>query len=92
MKQYIKTANWLLLSLVMLTNLVFPLPALFAWILIVGEIGSGLAILARWKMKQIVIIPVIIVLVATFTAQLGDWINMALHLLVVTNYLLLLEE
>jgi len=64
-------------------------PALWAWILIIGEIGSGAAILVGWNLKKIVWIPAIILVIATFTAQWGDWVNMLIHLALASNYLLL---
>lgn len=69
-------------------------PMFWAWILIIAEIGSGVAILARWKLKYLAYIPVIILAVAIlFTAvkwsALGqtNWTNVLFHLIAIVNYL-----
>jgi uncharacterized membrane protein YphA (DoxX/SURF4 family) len=64
-------------------------PAFWAWVLIIGEIGSGAAILARWNLQKVVWIPAIILVVATFTVQWTSWTNMLIHLALASNYLLL---
>ena len=48
----------------MLGAIGFPAPTFFAWILILAELGAGIAILARWKLEKIVWLPIIIVLAA----------------------------
>ncbi|MCR4327286.1 MAG: DoxX family protein [Nanoarchaeota archaeon] len=73
----------------MLTGMGFPAAAFFAWVLIIGEIGSGVAIFARWKLKYVVYIPMIILLVATFAVHWGNWSNVLLHLVAVSSYWLL---
>lgn len=73
----------------MLSSFGFPVPVFFAWVLIIAEIGSGVAILAKWKLKYVVWLPMIILLVATFTANWGNWTGMLLHLLAVSNYWML---
>jgi hypothetical protein len=69
---------------------------LWAVILIVGEIGSGLSILARWKLKYVKYIPVIIlgVVVLTMTikwSSIGQtsWSSLLFHLIAISNYLML---
>lgn len=48
----------------MLQGIGFVIPTFFAWLLIIAEIGSGIAILAKWNLKYATIIPAVIVLVA----------------------------
>ena len=71
-------------------------PLFWAWILILGEIGSGLAILGRWKLKYIAIIPVIILTIAVLTSTIKwsaigntNWSNLIFHLIAIFNYLML---
>jgi uncharacterized membrane protein YphA (DoxX/SURF4 family) len=61
-------------------------PMFWAWVLILAEILSGIAILARWKLKYVVWFPIIILLVAAFTVHWGNWSNFILHIAAVTNY------
>lgn len=72
----------------MLTELGFPAAAFFAWVLIIGEIASGIAILANWKLEYVVAIPVIILVVAAFTAHIGSIPNLILHIAAASNYVL----
>jgi uncharacterized membrane protein YphA (DoxX/SURF4 family) len=60
-------------------------PMFWAWILILSEIVFGIAILANWRLKYTVIPPMIILLVATFTVQWGNWSSVLLHLIAVSN-------
>lgn len=71
-------------------------PMFWAWVLIVGEIGSGIAILARWKLKYVSIIPVIIIGVAILTSTINwsvmgktNWTNLIFHAIALVNYLML---
>ena len=73
----------------MLTGFSFPLPIFFAWVLIIAEIGSGVAILAKWNLRYVVWFPIIILVIATFIANWGNWSGMILHLAVASNYWLL---
>ena len=73
----------------MLAGFGFPMPTVFAWILIIAEIVSGILILAKWQLKYVVYVPMIILVVATFTAHLGNYSNMLIHLVLVSNYWLL---
>jgi len=72
----------------MLAGLGFPAAGVFAWILILAEIGAGVALLANWQVKHIVWLPIVILVVATFTAHLGNYPNMLVHLTLASNYLL----
>ena len=71
----------------MLEGFGFPASGVLAWVLIVAEIGSGVALLARWQLKYVTWIPVVILVVATFTAHWGNWVNMLVHLALASNYL-----
>jgi uncharacterized membrane protein YphA (DoxX/SURF4 family) len=73
----------------MLSGMGFPAPTFFAWILIFAEIGSGLAILARWKLHYAVWPPVVILLVAGFVTASSNISSLLLHLVAASNYLLL---
>ena len=71
-------------------------PMFWAVVLIIAEIGSGLAILTRWKLDKIAYIPVIILSVAAITTVINwsaigqtGWSNLIFHLVAITNYLLL---
>ncbi len=76
--------------------------ALFSWapmfwavILIAGEIGSGLALLVRWKLRYTALIPVVVLTVAVLTTTI-KWDNLGatnfgsliFHLIALTNYLI----
>jgi len=78
-------------------NLLFSwAPMFWAIILIIGEIGSGLAILTRWKLKYTAFIPVIILGIATLTVTIKwndivstGWSSLIFHLIALSNYLML---
>ncbi len=76
----------------MLSGLGFPAPTFFAWVLIIAEIGSGAAILAKWNLKKAVWIPIVVLIVAAFTANWGNWINMLVHLALASSYWVLGEK
>ena len=76
----------------MLTGMGFPAPAFFAWVLILAEIISGALILLRWNLKYVVYVPMIILVIAAFTANWGNWASFILHLVAVSNYWLLGQE
>lgn len=61
-------------------------PTFWAWILIIGEIGSGIAILTKWRVKHVMWIPVIILVIAAFTSNWNNWPGFILHLLAASNY------
>lgn len=74
-------------------------PLFWAWVLIIAEIGSGLAILFRWKVDKIAYIPVIILGIAVITVQLNwsnlsgtTWTTLILHLVAIVNYLLIAHK
>lgn len=80
----------------LLASLGFPAPTIFAWILIIAEIGSGIAILTRWNLKHIVWIPMIILVIAGLTttitwASIGgsQWPSFLMHIALASNYWLL---
>src|SRR3989338_2576905 len=70
----------------MFAGLGFPAPTVLAWIVIVAEIVSGALILAKWRLKYVVYVTIIILIVATFTANLGNYVNMLIHLALAANY------
>ena len=57
--------------------------------MILSEIVFGIAILASWRLKHTVWPPIVIMLVATFTANWGNWSAMIMHLIIVVDYLML---
>jgi len=69
----------------------------WAWVLILAEIGSGVAILANYRLKDVAFVPAIILVVAAFTANwpgfdgiIGPaWSGLFMHLALASNYLLL---
>jgi len=73
----------------MLSGLGFPIVGFFAWVLILSEIIFGIAILANYKLKYTVFPAIIILIVATFTVQLGNYSSMLTHLALVANYILI---
>jgi uncharacterized membrane protein YphA (DoxX/SURF4 family) len=64
-------------------------PGFWAWVLILSEIIFGIAILANWRLQYTVIPPMIILLVAAFTVQWGNWSSVLLHLIAVSNFSLI---
>lgn len=73
----------------MLAGFGFPAATAFAWLLIVAEIGSGLLILARYKLEHVTWVPAVILVVAAFTAWRWDWGNMLIHFALASNYVVL---
>lgn len=73
----------------MLSGLGFPAATFFAWVLIIAEIASGAAILAKWKLEYVVWVPIVVLIVAAFTASWGNWASIILHLTAATNYWML---
>lgn len=76
----------------MLAGLGIPAAGFFAWVLIIGEIASGIAILAKWNLKYVVYIPITILLVASFTAHWGNYVNMIVHLALASSFWLIGAE
>lgn len=64
-------------------------PGFWTWVLILSEIVFGIAILAKWKLEYSVWPPVVILVVAAFTANWGNWGSLVMHLAVASNYLML---
>src|SRR3989344_1545183 len=56
----------------MLTNLGFPAPVFFAWLLLLSELIFGIAVLVGWKVKYTVWPLVIVMLVATWTVVIPN--------------------
>lgn len=73
----------------MLANNGFPAATFFAWVLIIGEIGSGVLILTKYEMKKIVYIPIIVLVIATFTVHWKNYTMMIVHLALASNFWLL---
>ena len=69
-----------------MSSLGFPAPVFFAWLLIIAEVIFGLAVLFRWQLKYTVWPPIIILVVAAFTAGLGNWPQIMLHLVAASNF------
>lgn len=69
----------------MLTNLGFPSPVFFAWILILIEIIFGAIVILGWKLKYTVWPLVVVLAVATITVVIpnmnGSPTNLLFHLL-----------
>jgi len=70
-------------------------PAFWAWVLIILEIAAGIAILSKWELKYSTKVAAIILLVATLTVTIKwtgggtSWNSVILHLIAITNYLVL---
>ena len=77
---------------VFLDSLGFPAAGFFIWVLILAEIGSGLAILLKWKLDIVKYIPVIVLGVAILTAHIGDFQAILIRLVLISNYLLLRKK
>ncbi len=76
----------------MLAGMGFPLPMFFAWILILAEIGFGIAILANWKLEYTTWPPIVILVVATLVTMdwsSPQWSNLLLHLVAASNFWLI---
>ncbi|MBW2965395.1 DoxX family protein, partial [Candidatus Woesearchaeota archaeon] len=75
----------------MLSGLGFPLPAFFAWLLILTEVLFGLAVLVGYKVKYTVWPLVIVMAVAIFsvtipgTLKSGSPTNLMFHLLAIAS-------
>lgn len=77
----------------MLSGMGFPAAMFFAWVLIILEIVSGIALLANYKVRYAVWAPIVILSVASLLmlARVGsmDWTSFLFHLTAISNYLLL---
>ena len=85
----------------MLAGLGFPAAGLAAWALILGELGSGIAILTKWKLDQIIYVPIVIVLAAIvmywqnpmFAGKLPLQLTQTLvHIVLASNYWLIVQK
>ena len=61
-------------------------PTFWAWVLIAAEVISGVMILAKKHLHIWGIVAAIILVVAAFTAHLGNWTNMIVHLALASNF------
>lgn len=71
-------------------------PIFWAWVLIIGEVGSGLAVIANWKLKYTAMISVIILVIAIFIVSIKwtalgttNWSGLILNLIVLNGYIIL---
>lgn len=71
-------------------------PMFWAVVLVIAEIGSGVAILTKWKLKYVAYVPAIILAVAVLTTTINwtalgqtGWSSVILHLVAIANYLML---
>ena len=69
-------------------------PAFWAWVLIFGEILSGIAILANWQIKYTAWVPAFILSLAIITTTIKwsaigttGWSSVILHLIAVWSYI-----
>lgn len=83
----------------MLSGFGFPAAMFFAWVLILVELLGGLAILAKWKIKEAAYLLMVVMVIAAFTAYLpnfssniGSWTNFLLHLVAASNLWLIAVE
>ncbi len=72
-----------------LGSLGFPAATFFAWLLLIVEILSGIAILAKWKLEYVIWAPIVVLVVASFAAFRTDISQIVIHLALASNYLLL---
>lgn len=78
-------------------NLMFAwAPVFWAWVLIIGEIGSGLAVLGNWKLRYVVFIPIFVLTIAVLTmvvkwSSLGttNWTSLIFHLIAINGFIIL---
>ena len=73
----------------MLAGLGFAAPTFFAWAVLTIEILAGLAILFKFHLHYSVLGPIVILLVAVFTANWGNWPLVLAHLALVSNFVVL---
>ncbi|MEK6915717.1 MAG: DoxX family protein [Nanoarchaeota archaeon] len=64
-------------------------PSFWAWVLIISEIVFGIAILASWRLKHTVWPPIVIMIVAAFSINWGNWPSFIMHLIIVADYFML---
>lgn len=71
----------------MLSGFGFPIPVVLAWVLMIAEVVTGIAIIANFNIRLSVIPPMIIMIVAgivTFSPQ--GIPQLLMHLTLATNY------
>ncbi len=73
----------------MLGGLGFPTATFFAWLLIVLEIGSGVAVLVGWKLKYTAFVPAVILVIAGLLVYTTDYGNLLMHLVIASNFVVL---
>ena len=73
----------------MLTNLGFPIPTVFAWVLLLSEIVFGILVLVGWKVKYtvwpLVLILVVALALVTIPNANGNYINIIFHLVTIAG-------
>ncbi|MBI3623617.1 DoxX family protein [Candidatus Pacearchaeota archaeon] len=74
-------------------------PMFWAWVLIIGEVGSGLAIIGKWNLKYTAFIPVIILVIAVITVDIKwialgqtDWVDIIFNLIAINGYIMLSSQ
>jgi len=72
---------------VFLSTLGFPIPALFAWAMILSQLIFGVSVLIGWKLKYTTLPLALILVVAAITVWWGNWSQVLLHFTVASNYI-----
>ena len=67
------------------SGLGIPATLFFAWIVMLSEIIFGLSVLTGFKMEYTVYPLIVIVLVAAFLTQWGNWSSFLMHIIVAAN-------
>ncbi|MCR4285205.1 MAG: DoxX family protein [archaeon] len=71
----------------MLSGFGFPAPLFFAWVLIIAEIATGIAIIANFKIRLSVIPPIIIMVIAGILTFSPERIpSLIMHIVIASNY------
>jgi uncharacterized membrane protein YphA (DoxX/SURF4 family) len=95
LKLFVSTASGVseMLSMIFLFSWA---PMFWSWVLIIGEIGSGLAILSGWKLDKISYIPAFILTIAALTVIIRwssisqtNWNLLIFHFIAIVNYMIL---
>ncbi len=73
----------------MLAGLGFPAAMFFTWLLIVFEIGSGLAVLIGWKLEYTAVPPAVILVIAGLLVYRTDYGILLMHLVIASNFVAL---
>ncbi|RZD30540.1 hypothetical protein CXT76_02370 [Candidatus Parvarchaeota archaeon] len=72
-----------------ISNLGFPLPLFFAWVLILSELVFGFSVFINWRLKLTTWPLVIILVIAALSQSTGDWFAIIVHLILASNLLAL---